>query len=322
MIHHGDCLLVMPTLPAASVDSIVTDPPYGLDFMGKNWDRGVPGEAFWREALRVAKPGAFLLAFGGTRTFHRLAVAIEDAGWEIRDTLMWVYGQGWAKHPTNLKPAYEPLILARRPCEGSMISNVATHGTGALQTQLCRVGEEVGGWNGAARKNAISGEPRAKNAGVQLAHEAQPARPKVGRSPSNFLHDGAEEVLALFPESKSGGYPPEGKARSQGAVYGKPNARGAALFGPSVGSAARFYFCAKASKADRMIGNAHPTVKPTALMRYLVRLVTPPGGMVLDPFCGSGSTGKAAALEGLGFIGIEKEASYVEIAKLRLREAT
>lgn len=355
MILLGDCRDVMPTLDAASIDSIVTDPPYGLSFMGKGWDHGVPGVDFWTHALRVAKPGAHLLAFGGTRTYHRLACAIEDAGWEIRDCVMWMYGSGfpkshdvskaidkaagaertkvigtklgrpgmakdgsnqrsgfdaafggnaygvlsthitapateaarrWNGWGTALKPAYEPIIVARKPLDGTVAENVIAHGTGAMNVGGCRV--------------------------------------EGNRWPANLIHDGSDEVLELFPTTASN-------------------------------SAARFFYCAKASKSDRDEGcdelpskqigtyaqdewsrqhmgntpdarrearhNTHPTVKPTALMRYLCRLVTPPGGLVLDPFAGSGSTGKAAILEGFRFVGIEQDETYAAIARARIEHA-
>ena len=356
-ILAGDCRDVMAAMDAESVDSIVTDPPYGLSaaknsgkssrggFMGKEWDHGVPGVEFWTEALRVAKPGAHLLAFGGTRTYHRLACAIEDAGWEIRDCVMWVHSQGfpkshdvsraidreagaerevvskqvtkwtptgrnerygkldyfeteggyevrsitapatdaakqWAGWGTALKPAYEPVIVARKKLIGTVAQNVLTHGTGGLNIDGCRVGCEPiktvmsgrsgGTWEG---KCGLTGTGTTEHA---------------GRWPANFCHDGSDEVVGLFPND-----------------------------------AARFFYMAKCSKKDRNEGlegvvNHHPCLKPTALMRYLCRLVTPPGGIVLDPFMGSGSTGKAAMLEGFRFIGIEREAEYVEIARARI----
>jgi len=318
----GDCLQVMPTLPANSIDAIVTDPPYGLSFMGKDWDHGVPGVPFWVEALRVAKPGAHLLAFGGTRTFHRLTCAIEDAGWEVRDCLMWVYGSGFCKagyvrgkdgehvlkgFAGSLKPAWEPIILARKPVVGTVAANVMQFGTGAVNVDGCRVGAEK-------RFNP----PTHKSASPAMGSFAMcngVGTDAVGRWPANLIHDGSEEVTALL------------------------------------GDAARFFYCAKASKKDRDEGltneereaaamqgnlvsgqrlagdgtpiatprrkNHHPTVKPTDLMRYLCRLVTPPSGLILDPFAGSGSTGKAAALEGFQFIGIEKDAEFAEIAQKR-----
>lgn len=309
MIHHGDCLEIMPTLPAESVDSIVTDPPYGLSFMGKNWDHGIPGVPFWSEAFRVAKPGTHLLAFGGTRTFHRLTCAIEDAGWEIRDCIMWVYGSGfpkshnlsgdWQGWGTALKPAWEPIIVARKPLTGTVAQNVQAYGTGAVNVDGCRAGEvpspsirhrETAKVSGKSGRDMHS-QHRIKlglnpyNKDNELYCTPRPGE-QLGRWPANLIHDGSDEVTGLM------------------------------------GEAARFFYCAKASKADRDEGNHHPTVKPTDLMRYLCRLVTPPGGIVFDPFCGSGSTGKAARLEGFQFIGIEREVEYVEIARHRIAAAT
>ena len=416
-LHHGDCLEVLRSLPDCSVDSVVTDPPYGLSFMGKRWDYDVPSVDVWTECLRVLKPGGHLLAFAGTRTQHRMAVRIEDAGFEIRDMIAWVYGSGFPKsldvskaidkmdaaeeqqarryrftewvrstgitfkqideatgtnmgghyttaasqpaimtrehleacrhllgevpawvekeadirsvesknfakrevvgqHKTDmgglggerlgqaggnitapstdaakqwqgwgtaLKPALEPITVARKPLIGTVAENVLQHGTGAINVDGGRV--------------------------------------EGGRWPANFIHDGSEEATDLLKDS------------------------------------ARFFYCAKASKADRDAGceklqersagecvdrvegsagmespragagrtsgsrNHHPTVKPTDLMRYLCRLVTPPSGIVLDPFMGSGSTGKAAMMEGFAFVGIEREAEYIDIAKARIQSA-
>ena len=415
-LHAGDCRDVMRDYPADHFDSIVSDPPYGLSFMGKGWDRGVPGEEFWREALRVAKPGAHLLAFGGSRTFHRLTVAIEDAGWEIRDVVCWLYGSGfpksldvskaidrvngetdrlhrftawmrttgvtarqidavtqtnmgshyltagtqpaiptaalwqrlrplcgdvpawvdalveriaaerevigtksgnllavapgqandrgatlldltapatadaqqWAGWGTALKPAWEPVIVARKPLVGTVAANVTRYGTGAINIDGCRVGDTA-----------------------------------AGRWPANVMHDGSDEVVAGFPADEG-----------------------------------RFFYCAKASRTDREEGcdhlpartgaeaverdddtaglqspragagrtadtvrNFHPTVKPTDLMRYLARLVTPPDGLLLDPFMGSGSTGKGALLEGFRFVGIDLDPAHVAIAEARCQFA-
>jgi site-specific DNA-methyltransferase (adenine-specific) len=345
-----------------SVDSIVTDPPYGLTFMGKDWDRGVPGAHFWTEARRVAKPGAHLLAFGGTRTFHRLACAIEDAGWEIRDTVMWVYGSGfpkshnlkgdWQGWGTALKPAWEPIIVARKPLVGTVAANVLEYETGALNIDGCRVGtdDDCGRPQGTMPRPMDWGH---KSGGATFVTAGNPA----GRWPANLIHDGSDEVLAGFP-AKAGAFAPV-RGTEPGVpaknVYGEYGRHEGQFYGDS-GSAARFFYCAKASKADRDEGceelperrggaeyrpnndgtggiqsrlhgattkgrNNHPTVKPTALMRYLVRLVTPPGGVVLDPFMGSGSTGKAAALEGFGFVGVEIDAEYLEIARLRIAKA-
>ena len=370
----------MQTLDPESIDSIITDPPYGLGFMGKGWDHGVPGVEFWTEAFRVAKPGAHLLAFGGTRTYHRLAVAIEDAGWEVRDCVMWVYGSGfpkshdvskaidkaagaerevvgskevtrdlarngrtgdeaispvpvigttipitapatpeaqqWAGWGTALKPAWEPIIVARKPLRGTVAGNVLEWGTGGINVDGCRVGTTK---DVPASESTRSGYMKGWNGG----HSAGDGfNPNVGRWPANLIHDGSEEV------------------------------------GNLLGDAARFFYCPKASKRDRDEGcdgmeaihrangnkwtdqdyrvlsgerppsaesgprrNHHPTVKPTDLMRYLCRLVTPPDGLVLDPFTGSGSTGKAAILEGFRLVGCELSAEYIEIARARIGHA-
>jgi DNA modification methylase len=387
ILFNDDCLEKMKTLDESSVDSIVTDPPYGLSFMGKGWDHGVPGKDFWVEALRVAKPGAHLLAFGGTRTFHRLACAIEDAGWEIRDTVMWVYGSGfpkshdvskaidraagaerevvgtkrlggnaaqstkekggtyasntnsvgvkainvpitapatdaakqWEGWGTALKPAWEPIIVARKPLIGTVAENVLKHGTGALNIDGSRIGEPL---------PATTYKQPVMNGGKYGDSDAQRIITTVsqGRWPANVIHDGSDEVLAGFPVTTQNGYranPSTKHNQHRNNTYGKYQDTftvGERGFNDT-GSAARFFYCAKASKADRDERNHHPTVKPTDLMRYLCRLVTPLGGLVLDPFCGSGSTGKAAMLENFKFIGIEKEAEYIEIAKARIENA-
>jgi site-specific DNA-methyltransferase (adenine-specific) len=365
MIHHGDCLEVLKTLPDNSVDSIVTDPPYGLSFMGKRWDYDVPSEAIWRECLRVLKPGGHLLAFAGTRTQHRMAVRIEDAGFEIRDMIAWVYGSGfpkshnlsgdWQGWGTALKPALEPITVARKPLAGTVAENVLTWGTGAINVDACRVAMQPGdGWNvpnadlrvvNPARCSAANGTP------ANVRHAEMRSTPAAsGRWPANLIHDGSEEVVGLFPQTA--GATSRTSTVSKGLFHGGD----AGTVYPDSGSAARFFYCAKASKRDRDEGlegfeeqrvgtmqddayrwqadghgnkinldtkrrNVHPTVKPTDLMRYLCRLVTPPGGTVLDPFTGSGSTGKACVLEGFNFIGIEREAEYVEIARARIARA-
>jgi len=348
----------MAGMEANSIDAIVTDPPYGLSFMGKNWDHGIPGVPFWAEALRVAKPGCHLLAFGGTRTFHRLACAIEDAGWEIRDTLMWVYGSGFPKSHnlkgehegwgTALKPAYEPIILARKPLDGTVAANVQKWGCGSINIDGCRVGIDKAD-NIYAKNPHTLGTIGAK--GIYGAGKPTMFDTTKGRWPANLLHDGSEEVLELFPESKDGVAVNRNRPLSiPNEVYGKGWKHSGKDEGYGQrGSAARFFYCAKASRAEREAGcegmaerflatmgdgigarehnesqptawakNHHPTVKPLALMRYLVRLVTPPGGTVLDPFMGSGTTGMAAKQEGFEFIGIEKEKEYVEIAERRM----
>ena len=307
----------MAGLPVASVDAVVCDPPYGLSFMGKDWDHGVPGVAFWSAALRVAKPGAHLLAFGGTRTFHRLAVAIEDAGWEIRDTVMWVYGSGFPKSHnagngwgTALKPAWEPIIVARKPLEGTVAANVLAHGVGALNIDGCRVEGE---------KGVPASISNAGGLGWSTGGDMDRKQQQNGRWPANLIHDGSDEVLAGFPQRDVGGERTEYSTAGHAGLYAQG---GRSLVGyGDTGSAARFFYCAKASKADRDEGNRHPTVKPTALMRYLCKLVTPPAGTVLDPFMGSGSTGKAARMDGFGFIGIEQDAEYIAIARARIAHA-
>lgn len=345
----GDCLEIMRDIPDGSIDAIVTDPPYGLSdhrtsdvfsclsswlagqeylpnkkgFMGRTWDSWVPGPEVWREVFRVLKPGGHVVAFAGSRTHDLMSMALRLAGFECRDTVLWVYGSGfpksldvskaidkaagaerevigvderiarrqprkgyspvldkqstfngananitapatdaarqWQGWGTALKPAFEPALLFRKPLVGTVAENVLAHGAGALNIDGCRVED--------------GGEETSK-----------------GRFPANLIHDGSDEVLAVFP-------------------------------GAAGGSAARFFYCAKASKTDRGTDNSHPTVKPTELMRYLVRLVTPLGGTVLDPFMGSGSTGKAAVLEGFHFLGIEQDPNYFNIATERIQRA-
>lgn len=338
MIHIGDCLDILRTLPENSVDSIVTDPPYGLKFMGRRWDYDVPSVEVWAECLRVLKPGGHLLAFAGTRTQHRMCTRIEDAGFEIRDMIAWVYGSGFPKSHngpwggTALKPALEPITMARKPLEGTVAANVLAYGTGALNIDGCRVGTgddlASGGLDGkkADATTALGGSW----AGIR--HE----RPTGGRWPANLIHDGSDEVLQAFPNTgpTPGSY--ETSHRDTTAYSGSwPERIVRKGHKDAGGSAARFFYCAKASKRDRDEGlesfdrvaiapraNNHPTVKPTDLMRYLCRLVTPAGGTVLDPFMGSGSTGKAAVLEGFAFIGIEREAEYAVIAEARIAHAT
>lgn len=323
-LHHGDSLDILKSMDENSIDSIVTDPPYGLSFMGKKWDYDVPSVDIWSECLRVLKPGGHLLAFAGTRTQHRMAVRIEDAGFEIRDMIAWVYGSGfpksrnldgdWRGWGTALKPALEPITVARKPLIGTVAENVMRHGAGALNIDRCRV--DLNG--------DYKCKPNGRPSQTGLPDNYDPANANqpdtVGRWPANLIHDGSDEVLSAFPQANG----------QQGVVTGKePSRKTSNAFGefagraPSSprsdsGSAARFFYCAKASKKDRGDGNSHPTVKPTDLMRYLCRLVTPPRGTVLDPFMGSGSTGKAAAMDGFRFIGIDRAKEYVDIAMSRL----
>lgn len=316
-IINGDCRDAMREMDANSISSIVTDPPYGLKFMGKGWDHSVPGVEFWQEALRVAKPGCHLLAFGGTRTFHRLMVAIEDAGWEIRDCLSWVYGSGfpkshdiskaidkeagaerkkrwksvtknssvgtleprpwldkaredggilvdgeepvtdaakqWQGYGTALKPSFEPIILARKPLTGTVAGNVLEWGTGGLNIDGSRVELDDDAKSKLGKAKQRTNKPAgtlhhnydSNESRITLSKEIDTFK-ENGRWPANFIHDGSEEVTDLL------------------------------------GNAARFFYCAKASPSERGELNNHPTVKPLALMRYLIKLVTPPSGIVLD----------------------------------------
>lgn len=287
----------MDALEENSIDAIVCDPPYGLQFMGAKWDHAVPGLDYWERARRVLKPGGHLLAFGGTRLYHRLACAIEDSGFEIRDCLMWLYGGGLPKSHnlkgeyeglgTALKPAWEPIILARKPFKGTVVNNVVEHGTGAINIDGCRVGKTKGRW------------------------------------PANVVHDGSDEIINEFPNSKGqmGDLKGHKTARtSPNGIYGPMGPASDRLRRKDTGTAARFFYAARASKKERGEGNTHPTVKPLQLMRWLCRLVTPPNSLVLDPFCGSGSTVIAAIQEGFHIIGIDVEPKYTTIAKNRVKE--
>jgi site-specific DNA-methyltransferase (adenine-specific) len=326
--------------------------------MGKKWDYDVPSVEIWKECLRVLKPGGHLLAFAGTRTQHRMAVRIEDGGFEIRDMIAWVYGSGFPKSHngewggTALKPALEPITMARKPLIGTVAENFEKHGAGGLNVNDCRVEGPKAWCHSKQYSSGISWGSNKVNAFTQ-DNSNNPSK-HLGRWPANFAHDGSDEVVGLFPNSKSCSSP--SAARPQGSILGGARSQGA-IYPNEDGSAARFFYCAKASKADRDEGcegleeriiciteghgrgdintskgdgtgvrenrprrNHHPTVKPTDLMRYLCRLVTPSGGTVLDPFMGSGSTGKAALLEGFNFIGIEREAEYLEIARARIAD--
>lgn len=346
----GDCLERMKDLPDDSVDSVVTDPPYGLSFMGKCWDHGVPGPHFWEQALRVLKPGGHLLAFGGSRTYHWLAMNVEISGFEIRDQIMWVYGSGfpksrnlegsWKGWGTALKPSHEPIVMARKPFKGTVSENVLEHGTGAINIDGCRV-------DGRERTDyGLKNSKRSRGVAYGMPTESANFDGSKGRWPANFIHDGSDEVLAGFPQSSvTGKRTDRSKSATVGrTVWGVDNHKSTEY--TDSGSTARFYYCAKTSRRDRhegvgdpgpqlkhgstlreventhTKGNNHPTVKPTDLMRYLCRLVTPPRGVILDPFMGSGSTGKAAMIEGFGFIGIELEPEYFSIAEQRINAAT
>ncbi|KQM79846.1 site-specific DNA-methyltransferase [Xylophilus sp. Leaf220] len=386
-LHRGDNLAALLTMADASVDAVVTDPPYGLShepdmgevlrhwlagddyqhrgggFMGIAWDSFVPGPAIWRECLRVLKPGGHLLSFFGSRTYDMGVLALRLAGFEVRDQIMWVYGSGfpkssnqggdWEGWGTALKPAHEPICMARKPLIGTVAANLLQHATGALNIDGCRVpvtdaayARNCAGDRGFAGTRDAEGATNLRPGGGSAA---------AGRWPANLIHDGSDEVVALFPESTSGAM----KAGTKRAAQGGP---GSVCYGTlagdfttsdiqaSTGSAARFFYCAKASKVDRnegcdellqrvggmvsntsgqhmtrrdgyeppLVGNHHPTVKPTDLMAYLCRLVAPLGGLVLDPFMGSGSTGKACMREGFRFIGCEQGQEYFAIARARI----
>ena len=362
----GDNVETLRTLPDACVDSCVTDPPYGLEFMGKAWDKGVPGVELWREVLRVLKPGGHLLAFAGTRTQHRMATAIEDAGFEIRDMIAWVYGSGfpksldvskaidatddakrWQGWGTALKPAVERWVLARKPIAGTVAANVLAHGTGALNIDGCRVACDGGSPSAARREEMNKRGTRARDGVIgsenrtSFERETQP-RPgeALGRWPANVVLSHAETcsdecdpvcpVAALDAQSgnRPSGFPTKGTASVTSASYrAAAPAQGRSLVGyGDEGGASRFfpvfhpfgYFGKAKSKSQRGGENRHPTVKNVELMRWLVRLVTPRGGLVLDAFGGSGTTGVAAILEGCRFIAAEADADSVETARARL----
>ncbi len=379
---QGDCIEVMRGMDAASIDAVVTDPPYGLGFMGRQWDKLPPGQEVFEELLRVLKPGGHLLAFGGSRTYHRLAVAAEDAGFEVRDQIMWLYGSGFPKSHnvedglgTALKPAHEPILLARRPLAGTVKRNLSQWGTGPLRINQCRI--PVSGKSPSQqRREAAAKSGRMGRLGGSDAEERGQFRSnddqeealshylrerpgeELGRWPANVAHDGSDEVVKSFPYSPGQQAPVTGQEAShkmgQSGIYGDQGCRAPFEAREEVAStAARFFYCAKADRKDREEGcedlsehslhwssgmqnpgsfqsantreevrNNHPTVKPTPLMRWLCRLVTPPGGLVLDPFTGSGSTGKAASIEGFSFIGIEADPHYIAIAQVRINAAS
>lgn len=417
-LYNDDCLNALKLMEDNSIDSCVTDPPYGLSFMGKAWDYDVPKAEIWKEVFRVLKPGAHLLAFFGSRTYHRGVVQIEDAGFEIRDQIMWLYGSGfpkshnigkaidatlvhgnshsssikktnvdrpgdpraigslpnngiasgdrregisndnpmtneasqWEGWGTALKPAHEPIVVARKPINQTVAKNVLEYGTGALNIDGCRTEEKGMKWE----------KPRGGIWKTDSEAEAKLVENDLGRWPANVIHDGSDEVVNAFPSAGSGNgkgaYSYAGREydNKDTSMFNGDKPQAPSNYNDS-GSAARFFYCAKASKSDKDEGldsflakkavyfqtgggasgkpsslsagrnteykNIHPTVKPTDLMKYLCRLVTPKNGIVLDPFMGSGSTGKAAIQEGFRFCGIEMSDEYFEIAKARIEHA-
>jgi DNA modification methylase len=374
-LYRGDCLDVMKLMSDNSVDSVVTDPPYELGFMGKKWDSsGISYSVdMWREVLRVLKPGGHLLSFGGTRTYHRMACAIEDSGFEIRDQIQWIYGsgfpksynigkncKGWDGWGSALKPANEPICLARKPLsEKTIVENVLKWGTGGINIDGCRL-VTIDNLNGGAySKGQYDTDGKVLELGLrrQEGNYKQPS----GRFPANVIIDEAtgKMIDEQSGESKSiENHANNNPTDSEGKIYGiatyKNFHKSGAHYGGR-GGASRFFYSAKASQNDRNEGgeemelcksymvengsktsgqpngvrhvrktmqrNNHPTVKPTTLMRYLCRLITPPDGIILDPFMGSGSTGKATILEGFNFIGIEKDEKYFTIAEKRIAES-
>jgi len=321
----------MKMLPDNSVDSIVTDPPYGLGFMGKAWDALPPGEEWARECLRVLKPGGHLLAFGGSRTWHRLAVAVEDAGFEIRDSIAWMYGSGFPKHRAALKPAFEPIVMGRKPFKGSLTANEAIHGTGALNIDGCRIEatDQRKPVTGFKNKSLLNRSAQANDRPWMLAADPEASgavQPhEGGRWPANVVLD---ETTAELLDQQSG-ITKDGVAVKRNGVStvsqvwgsrGTYEAGSPDLGYGGEGGASRFFYVAKAPKKERPVVEcvAHPTVKPLALMRWLVKLVTPPGGTVLDPFAGSGTTVEACILEGFHCIAIEREAEYLPLIQARI----
>ena len=404
---NSDCVVAMKEMADNSVDSIVTDPPYGLEFMGKKWDYDVPSKEMWKEALRVLKPGGYLLSFAGSRTYHRMAVNIEDAGFEIRDQIMWIYGSGFPKshniskaidkaagvegeiigdHPndrpnshgknkipvgsaglgqgtkkralvtpkakeyegwgTALKPAHEPIVVARKPLIGTVVENVLEHGTGGINIDGCRIKTNEKLVAGGSLRTNSGDEREGASLGMFQDGTANTFKQnEEGRFPANVILD--EEAGAILDEQTgelSAGHAPK---LSKSNPFSGINDSERQEIHYGTGGASRFFYCAKPSQAERDGGlenfvskpsfnygsikksegrhgentprkNFHPTVKPVDLMRYLCRLVTQPGGIVLDPFMGSGTTGIAANLEGFNFIGIEMDEEYIEIARARI----
>ncbi len=390
-IINADVLDALADMPDASFDSCFCDPPYGIGFMGKQWDHGVPSKDVWAEVLRVLKPGAFLLAFGGTRTYHRLVCAIEDAGFEIRDCIQWIYGSGfpkshnigkaidkaagaereviatvrakgggtahinpthadthdyrpngyqkgenvlditapatplaqrWEGYGTALKPAYEPICVAMKPLDGTFANNATVHGVAGLNIDGGRVGiatqDDIHAKNPHTSGGIVDGQVYGTGTATEYAVPA-------GRWPANIIHDGSEEATAGFPVTKTKGHTP--KARGSGGIScdGHGGQDAVQEQWHDTGSAARYFYCAKASKKERREGNIHPTVKPLSLLKYLATLILPPPRdterRLLVPYSGSGSELIGGLQAGWDHVtGIELEEKYCEIAAERLRQ--
>jgi site-specific DNA-methyltransferase (adenine-specific) len=338
-LYHGDLREVLPQLD--SVDCIVTDPPYGLSFMEKDWDQAVPGPEYWRAILAICKPGAMMLAFGGTRTFHRLTCAIEDAEWDVRDCLMWLYGSGFPKNldigksvkqwqgwGTALKPAWEPIILAMKALDGTYANNTK-HGVAGLNIDASRisVGDEIihtpqsdpSNRHGTVGTDlGITNTDKGKFQAAQ--RESIRKTQELGRFPANLLLD--EEAASILDDQT--GTLTSGtncvRSKTGGGYHGGFGQAGDVqiTYGDS-GGASRFFYCAKAAKKEKGEGNDHPTVKPLGLMKYLLTLLsTPTGGVILDPFAGSGTTALAAKQLGRHCICVELDEHNCEIAARRL----
>lgn len=330
-VIHGDCIETMNQMEPESISAIVTDPPYGLSFMSAKWDATPPGVQWAEACYRVLKPGGHIAAFGGTRTWHRLAVAIEDAGFEMRDSLAWLYGSGfpkshdvgksteaedWDGWGTALKPAFEPIVLARKPlAEKTVARNVLTHGTGAINIDACRVESD------GSHKRSFQPTNNGRNVyGAQSGFEPTNAS---GRWPANVLLD---QHTAAWVDEQSGVLKTGGGNRasaSGGVIYHERAAGEPREFPANEGGASRFFYSAKAPKSERpnVGGVQHPTVKPLAIMGWLISLVTPPDGVLLDPFAGSGTTLEAAQKLGFKSIGIEAEEAYLPLIDQRLQRS-
>ena len=365
-VIHGDCIETMNQMEPESVDAIVTDPPYGLGFMGKKWDTLPPSKEWAEACYRVLKPGGHIAAFGGTRTWHRLAVAIEDAGFEMRDSLAWLYGSGFPKSHnvgkstgavefdgwgTALKPAFEPIVLARKPlAEKTVARNVLTHGTGAINIDATRIEGEANrpmprapqggilrldGCHTEAELRALAEAggktPSGRDARATLARAIadreryESSEEKVtstGRWPANVLLD---QHTATWVDEQSGVLKSGGgdKAPRRSSWFTSNSDAVSDCRAPDSGGASRFFYTAKAPKRERpnVDGVQHPTVKPLAIMQWLIRLVTPPNGTVLDPFAGSGTTLEAAQKLGFKSIGIEAEETYLPLIDQRLQRS-